>query len=105
MITTVLQEVEAEDGTKNNIEQIKEESVWTLGDISAGWFSYIEDKKWKRWYWGSLKRRFAYFWEMVKVCLSFWYTVVYIELVFRGYDGADPVVLEQFSMPSKSIVI
>uniref|UniRef100_A0AC35GH44 DAGKc domain-containing protein n=1 Tax=Panagrolaimus sp. PS1159 TaxID=55785 RepID=A0AC35GH44_9BILA len=66
MITTVLQEVEAEDGTKNNIEQIKEESVWTLGDISAGWFSYIEDKKWKRWYWGSLKRRFAYFWEMVK---------------------------------------
>uniref|UniRef100_A0A914XX56 DAGKc domain-containing protein n=1 Tax=Panagrolaimus superbus TaxID=310955 RepID=A0A914XX56_9BILA len=68
MTSTVTEEVEeeAEDGTKKTIEQIKEETLWTLGDISAGWFSYIEDKKWKRWYWGSLKRRFAYFWEMVK---------------------------------------
>lgn len=63
-------EEEGEDGNKRDIEQIKHETLWTLGDISNGWFSYIEDKKWKRWYWGGLKRRFAYFWEMVKVRFS-----------------------------------
>ncbi|KAE9555779.1 hypothetical protein FO519_000993 [Halicephalobus sp. NKZ332] len=49
-----------------DIQQWKVETVYTIGDIADGWFNYIDEKKWKFWYWGSLKRRFAYFWEMLK---------------------------------------
>uniref|UniRef100_A0AC34QIE2 DAGKc domain-containing protein n=1 Tax=Panagrolaimus sp. JU765 TaxID=591449 RepID=A0AC34QIE2_9BILA len=46
--------------------QYKKETIYTIGDISDGWFAYIEEKKWKFWYWGALRWRFAYFWEMLK---------------------------------------
>ncbi|KHN79545.1 Uncharacterized protein F52C9.3 [Toxocara canis] len=40
--------------------------VYGLSGIFAGWFLHMETKKKKLWYWGALKRRFAYFWEMLK---------------------------------------
>lgn len=42
------------------------ESIYSLSDVSAGWYKFIEDYKHKFWYWGRLKRRWAYFWSMVK---------------------------------------
>lgn len=37
-----------------------------LGDVSAGWFRQIEDTRKKFWYFSMAKRRWAYFWEMLK---------------------------------------
>uniref|UniRef100_A0A7E4UYH9 DAGKc domain-containing protein n=1 Tax=Panagrellus redivivus TaxID=6233 RepID=A0A7E4UYH9_PANRE len=47
-------------------ETVKQETIYTLGDITNGWFAYIDDRKWKFWYYGGFKRRFAYGWEMIK---------------------------------------
>lgn len=40
--------------------------VYGLSDFNLGWFLHMELKTKKLWYWGKLKRRFAYFWEMIK---------------------------------------
>ncbi|GMS84253.1 hypothetical protein PENTCL1PPCAC_6428 [Pristionchus entomophagus] len=37
-----------------------------ISPIYGGWFGHIEERRKKLWYWAGLKRRFAYFWEMVK---------------------------------------
>ncbi|PAV74701.1 hypothetical protein WR25_15317 isoform A [Diploscapter pachys] len=37
-----------------------------IGDVGAGWYRKIEDRRQKLWYFGALKRRWAYIWEMVK---------------------------------------
>ncbi|PIC42441.1 hypothetical protein B9Z55_009523 [Caenorhabditis nigoni] len=37
-----------------------------LGDVSAGWFRQCEDTRKKFWYFSIAKRRWAYFWEMLK---------------------------------------
>ena len=41
---------------------------YALSNVHGGWFRNIEEKKFKLWYWGGLKRRFAYFWETLKAC-------------------------------------
>uniref|UniRef100_A0A0K0CW80 DAGKc domain-containing protein n=1 Tax=Angiostrongylus cantonensis TaxID=6313 RepID=A0A0K0CW80_ANGCA len=40
--------------------------IYSVGDVGAGWFRHIEERRRKLWYLGPLKRRWAYFWEMVK---------------------------------------
>lgn len=35
--------------------------------MGAGWFRHIEERRRKLWYFGALKRRWAYIWEMLKV--------------------------------------
>ncbi|KAJ1363357.1 hypothetical protein KIN20_023206 [Parelaphostrongylus tenuis] len=40
--------------------------IYSVGDVGAGWFRHIEEKRQKLWYLGPLKRRWAYLWEMVK---------------------------------------
>ena len=57
---------ETEIANTGDSQTWKVETIYTIGDISDGWFSYIDEKKWKFWYWGSWKRRFAYVWEMLK---------------------------------------
>ncbi|MFH4976928.1 hypothetical protein AB6A40_003637 [Gnathostoma spinigerum] len=49
---------------KNASDAVK--PVFGLSDFNAGWFHHVELKKKKFWYWGGLKRRFAYFWEIMK---------------------------------------
>ncbi|TKR64526.1 hypothetical protein L596_025040 [Steinernema carpocapsae] len=39
---------------------------YALSDVTAGWFNHIEQRKHKLWYWFGWKRKFAYFWEMLK---------------------------------------
>ncbi|KIH64155.1 diacylglycerol kinase catalytic domain protein [Ancylostoma duodenale] len=40
--------------------------IYSVGDVGAGWFRHIEERRRKLWYFGSLKRRWAYIWEMLK---------------------------------------
>ncbi|KAJ1363359.1 hypothetical protein KIN20_023208 [Parelaphostrongylus tenuis] len=40
--------------------------IYSVGDVGAGWFRHIEEKRRKLWCLGPLKRRWAYLWEMVK---------------------------------------
>ncbi|KAK6047927.1 hypothetical protein COOONC_14568, partial [Cooperia oncophora] len=40
--------------------------LYSIGDVGAGWFRHIEDRRRKLWYFGALKRRWAYIWEMLK---------------------------------------
>uniref|UniRef100_A0A183GKM7 DAGKc domain-containing protein n=1 Tax=Heligmosomoides polygyrus TaxID=6339 RepID=A0A183GKM7_HELPZ len=39
---------------------------YSVGDVGAGWFRHIEERRRKLWYFGALKRRWAYLWEMLK---------------------------------------
>ncbi|VDM57091.1 unnamed protein product [Angiostrongylus costaricensis] len=41
-------------------------SIYSVGDVGAGWFRHIEERRRKLWYLGPLKRRWAYLWEMLK---------------------------------------
>ncbi|VDM68507.1 unnamed protein product [Strongylus vulgaris] len=41
--------------------------IYSIGDVGAGWFRHIEERRRKLWYFGALKRRWAYIWEMLKV--------------------------------------
>uniref|UniRef100_A0A914RT50 DAGKc domain-containing protein n=1 Tax=Parascaris equorum TaxID=6256 RepID=A0A914RT50_PAREQ len=52
------------DGFEEN--EYYKKPIYGLSDVSAGWFLHMEMRKKKLWYWGALKRRFAYFWEMLK---------------------------------------
>ncbi|CAD6197695.1 unnamed protein product [Caenorhabditis auriculariae] len=49
-----------------SIPDSEEPVQYGVGDVGAGWFRQIEDKRKKLWYFGALKRRWAYVWEMVK---------------------------------------
>ncbi|KAK6029363.1 diacylglycerol kinase catalytic domain protein, partial [Ostertagia ostertagi] len=40
--------------------------IYGVGDVGAGWFRHIEERRRKLWYFGRLKRRWAYLWEMLK---------------------------------------
>ncbi|WKX93827.1 hypothetical protein Q1695_011246 [Nippostrongylus brasiliensis] len=40
--------------------------IYSVGDVGAGWFRHIEERRRKLWYFGAAKRRWAYFWEMLK---------------------------------------
>ncbi|KAJ1351084.1 hypothetical protein KIN20_007031 [Parelaphostrongylus tenuis] len=40
--------------------------IYSVGDLGAGWFRQIEEKRRKMRYLGPLKWRWAYLWEMVK---------------------------------------
>ncbi|KAH7724726.1 Protein F52C9.3 [Aphelenchoides avenae] len=42
------------------------EQLVTLDNIAAGWFEHCEHKKQKFWYYGGLKTRFTYLFEMLK---------------------------------------
>ncbi|VDL72251.1 unnamed protein product [Nippostrongylus brasiliensis] len=42
--------------------------IYSVGDVGAGWFRHIEERRRKLWYFGAAKRRWAYFWEMLKAC-------------------------------------
>nr|CDJ96112.1 Diacylglycerol kinase domain containing protein [Haemonchus contortus] len=42
------------------------EPIYGIGDVGAGWFRHIEERRRKLWYFGAMKRRWAYFWEMLK---------------------------------------
>lgn len=50
----------------SNLNEVQGEPIYGLSDANLGWFLHTELKKAKLWYWGGLKRRFAYFWEMLK---------------------------------------
>uniref|UniRef100_A0A9J2PJJ7 DAGKc domain-containing protein n=1 Tax=Ascaris lumbricoides TaxID=6252 RepID=A0A9J2PJJ7_ASCLU len=52
------------DGFEDN--EYYKKPIYGLSDFNAGWFLHMEMRKKKLWYWGALKRRFAYFWEMLK---------------------------------------
>lgn len=54
-----------QDGFEDN--EYYKKPIYGLSDFNAGWFLHMEMRKKKLWYWGALKRRFAYFWEMLKV--------------------------------------
>ncbi|KHJ94814.1 hypothetical protein OESDEN_05257, partial [Oesophagostomum dentatum] len=41
--------------------------IYGIGDVGAGWFRHIEERRRKLWYFGAVKRRWAYIWEMLKV--------------------------------------
>ncbi|VDK17327.1 unnamed protein product [Anisakis simplex] len=49
-----------------NDSDYHQKDIYGLSDVNAGWFLHAEMRKRKLWYWGALRRRFAYFWEMVK---------------------------------------
>ncbi|KAK5986243.1 Diacylglycerol kinase catalytic domain protein, partial [Trichostrongylus colubriformis] len=53
------------EGDEANVQPI-----YSVGDVGAGWFRHIEERRRKLWYFGALKRRWAYLWEMLKVSLS-----------------------------------
>ncbi|CAI4233357.1 unnamed protein product [Auanema sp. JU1783] len=49
-----------------SLESSEGQPTYGVTDVSGGWFKYIEDKRKKLWYFGPLKRRWAYIWEMIK---------------------------------------
>ncbi|CAJ0558417.1 unnamed protein product, partial [Mesorhabditis spiculigera] len=51
---------------KVEIDGSVEKPLFSIGDVGAGWFRHIEDRRKKLWYFGGLKRRWAYGWEMLK---------------------------------------
>ncbi|GMT14858.1 hypothetical protein PFISCL1PPCAC_6155 [Pristionchus fissidentatus] len=67
--TKEIEEKEGEDGVvipaTSSIETTST-TEYGISPIYGGWFGHIEERRRKLWYWFGLKRRFAYFWEMVK---------------------------------------
>ncbi|ETN80916.1 diacylglycerol kinase catalytic domain protein, partial [Necator americanus] len=47
-------------------EGLNTEPIYSVGDVGAGWFRHIEERRRKLWYFGALRRRWAYLWEMFK---------------------------------------
>lgn len=51
---------------KVHVEGSEEKPLYSIGDVGAGWYRHIEDKRRRLWWMGSLKRRWAYVLEMIK---------------------------------------
>lgn len=69
---------------KSSFQTDEPESLhYGIGDVGAGWYRKIEDRRQKLWYFGALKRRWAYIWEMIKV------GVPYLQMN-GGQDGFFP---------------
>ncbi|KAJ1367284.1 hypothetical protein KIN20_028165 [Parelaphostrongylus tenuis] len=67
--------------------------IYSVGDVGAGWFRHIEEKRRKLWYLGPLKRRWAYLWEMVKRSPADMEAKLQYEEICPGCQTCHPPVL------------